>query len=100
MQLILECCCGLDVHKSMVMACIAYGPLDKPPKFEIRKFSTLTHVTDLHRFLLKQHLAHIDFLAEQMKKLEPYETAMNSKISNQLLASKVSLQRPLSRKSV
>ena len=42
MQLLIESCCGLDVHKSMVTACIAYGPLDKPPKFEIRKFSTLT----------------------------------------------------------
>lgn len=42
MQPLLESCCGLDVHKSMVMACIAYGPLDKPPKLEIRKFSTLT----------------------------------------------------------
>jgi len=26
----------------MVMACIAHGALDKPPKFEIRKFSTMT----------------------------------------------------------
>ena len=42
MQPILKSCCGLDVHKSMVMACIAHGPLDKPPKFEIRKFSTMT----------------------------------------------------------
>ena len=42
MQPILESCCGLDVHKSMVMACIAHGALDKPPKFEIRRFSTMT----------------------------------------------------------
>ena len=43
MQPILKSCCGLDVHKSMVMACIAHGPLDKPPIFEIRKFSTMTN---------------------------------------------------------
>lgn len=43
MQSILESCCGLDVHKSMVMACIAYGPLDKSPNFEIREFSTMTN---------------------------------------------------------
>lgn len=42
MQPILKSCCGLDVHKSMVMTCIAHGPLDKPPMFEIRKFSTMT----------------------------------------------------------
>ena len=43
MRSILESCCGLDVHKSMVMACIAYGPLDKSPNFEIREFSTMTN---------------------------------------------------------
>jgi transposase len=43
MQPILESCCGLDVHKSMVMACIAHGPLDKTPNFEIREFSTMTN---------------------------------------------------------
>jgi transposase len=43
MQSILESCCGLDVHKSMVMACIAHGPLDKNPNFEIREFSTMTN---------------------------------------------------------
>ena len=43
MQSILESCCGLDVHKSMVTACIAHGPLDKNPNFEIREFSTMTN---------------------------------------------------------
>jgi len=42
MQPILKSCCGLDVHKSMIKACIAKGPLDKPPKLEIRTFSTMT----------------------------------------------------------
>ncbi len=42
MQPILRSCCGLDVHKSMIKACIAKGSLDKPPKFEIRTFSTMT----------------------------------------------------------
>jgi transposase len=42
LQPILKSCCGLDVHKSMVMACIVHGPLDKPPQFEIREFSTMT----------------------------------------------------------
>jgi len=42
MQPILKSCCGLDVHKSMVMACVAHGTLDRPPMFEIRRFSTMT----------------------------------------------------------
>ncbi len=42
MQPILKSCCGIDVHKSMIKASIAQGPLDKPPKFMTRTFSTMT----------------------------------------------------------
>jgi transposase len=42
MQPILKSCCGIDVHKKMIKACIAKGPLNKPPKFEIKTFSTMT----------------------------------------------------------
>jgi transposase len=42
MQPILKSCCGIDVHKSMIKASIAQGPLDEPPKFVTRTFSTMT----------------------------------------------------------
>ena len=42
MRPILRSCCGIDVHKSMIKACIAKGPLNKPPKIEIRTYSTMT----------------------------------------------------------
>lgn len=42
MQPILKSCCGIDVHKSMIKASIAKGPLDKPPKLTTRTFSTMT----------------------------------------------------------
>lgn len=42
MRPILKCCCGIDVHKSMIKACIAKGPLNKSPKIEIRTYSTMT----------------------------------------------------------
>ena len=42
MQPILKSCCGIDVHKEQIKACIAKGPFDKPPKFEIKTFSTMT----------------------------------------------------------
>jgi len=42
MQPIIKSCCGIDVHKKMIKACIAKGPLNKPPKLEIRTFSTMT----------------------------------------------------------
>ena len=37
MQPILESCCGPDVHKSMVMACIAHGALDKTTSYLRKK---------------------------------------------------------------
>jgi transposase len=42
MHPILESCCGIDVHKSMIKVSIAKGPLDQPPKFFTRTFSTMT----------------------------------------------------------
>jgi transposase len=38
---LLECCCGLDIHKDIIVACILNGPVGKPAKSEIREFSTL-----------------------------------------------------------
>ena len=42
MEPILMSCAGMDVHEKKVDVCIAHGPFDKPPKFEIRTFSTMT----------------------------------------------------------
>jgi len=42
MQVVYECCCGLDVHKTKVVAClITSGKGGRPPK-EIRTFGTTT----------------------------------------------------------
>jgi transposase len=42
MEPILMSCAGMDVHEKKVDVCIAHGAFDKPPKFEIRTFSTMT----------------------------------------------------------
>jgi hypothetical protein len=31
-------CCGIDVHKKSVTACLMWGPADREPQFEIRRF--------------------------------------------------------------
>ena len=56
MKPILETCCGLDVHKEKVTACIVYGPLNKAEEeFIIREFSTMTcDLRDLYSWL-KEH---------------------------------------------
>ena len=44
MEDILECCCGLDVHKESIVACLLKGPLEvgAKPQREIREFGTLS----------------------------------------------------------
>jgi transposase len=43
MEDILECCCGLDIHKESIVACLLKGPLDHAtrPQRELREFGTL-----------------------------------------------------------
>lgn len=41
MRNLLEVCCGLDVHKEVLVACMLKGGLEEEPEPEIREFSTL-----------------------------------------------------------
>lgn len=41
MKDLLEICCGLDIHKETVVACLLKGNLTSQPQSEIREFSTL-----------------------------------------------------------
>lgn len=41
MKDLLEICCGLDVHKDKIVACILTGPLGQPTNSQIREFTTL-----------------------------------------------------------
>ncbi len=41
MQNLLEVCCGLDVHKEVIVACLLKGSLDEEPEPVIREFATL-----------------------------------------------------------
>jgi len=45
----------MDVHEKKVDVCIAHGPLDKPPKFEIRTFSTMTSDLEDLKIWLKKY---------------------------------------------
>jgi len=42
MQVLHSCCCGLDVHKRFVVACLIRGGEDGKPQKELRRFDTLT----------------------------------------------------------
>ncbi len=42
MQVLYQCCCGLDVHKRFVVACLICYDNEGNPHKELQRFSTLT----------------------------------------------------------
>lgn len=48
MENVLTCCCGLDIHKESIVACLLRGPLEEgyKPTSEIKEFGT--QLADLH----------------------------------------------------
>lgn len=60
MKDLLEVCCGLDVHRDMVVACLLKGDIDKEPVSEIREFSTLLcGLEELQQWLSQEGCIHI-----------------------------------------
>ena len=55
MEAILETCCGLDVHRDNIVACLMKGNLDNKPTSEIRTFPALQHgLKDLKEWIEKE----------------------------------------------
>ena len=42
MDVIYACCCGLDIHKKTVVACLMTSAKGQPPTKEVRTFRTMT----------------------------------------------------------
>ena len=62
MEDILECCCGLDVHKESIVACLLKGPLEAKakPQREIGEFGTLSKdLNDLQNWLEAEECLHV-----------------------------------------
>lgn len=60
MDAILECCCGLGIHKESIVACLLHGPLGEglKPRSEIREFGTLLKDLIELRKWLDEHKCH------------------------------------------
>jgi transposase len=54
MQAIIERCCGLDVHKETVVACLLVGAPGEQPTKEVRTFRTVTRDLEALRDWLKE----------------------------------------------
>lgn len=60
MQDILTCAMGLDVHRDIIVACLAKGELGADPEIEIRSFSTLVpEMKKLRDWVLEARCHHI-----------------------------------------
>lgn len=58
MQDILDCCCGLDIHKESIVACVLRGPIEEglKPRSEIREYGTqLYNLMALRKWLEEQN---------------------------------------------
>jgi transposase len=59
MKEIIERCCGLDVHKETVVACVMIGTGKKMQK-EIKTFQTMTDdLVNLKKWLKKLRISHV-----------------------------------------
>ena len=54
MQVLIERCCGLDVHQDTVVACVLIGAPGERPRKEIRTFRTMTRDLEALRDWLQE----------------------------------------------
>jgi transposase len=60
LEAVLGYCCGLDVHKKRITACLLVGPVDQPPKELISNFTTTTQgLTALRDWLASYACTHV-----------------------------------------
>ncbi len=60
MEVVNECCCGLDVHKQTVVACVIRPGNGRQPHKEVRTFGTMTaDLLDLADWLSAEHVTHV-----------------------------------------
>jgi transposase len=75
MQDLLEICCGLDIHKENIVACLLTGATDVKPTSEIRTFSTMTHgLKELKAWLHDSNCRHVAMESTGIYWIPVYET--------------------------
>jgi transposase len=78
LQDILEICCGLDVHKDTVVACLLKGNVDGNPSKEIRTFSTLLPELEQLKLWLEEEQCHHVAMESTGVYWQPVYTALES----------------------
>src|SRR5207245_10479349 len=84
MEVVYPCCCGLDVHKKSITACVLWAEAKEKSRKEKRRFGTFTHdLLQLADWLGESGVTHVamestgvywkpvwNILAEQFKRSE------------------------------
>lgn len=78
MQDILEICCGLDVHRDTVVACLLKGNLGDKPTKEIRTFSTLLPDLEQLKLWLEEERCHYVAMESTGVYWQPVYTTLES----------------------
>lgn len=69
MEVMIETCCGIDVHQKSIVCCILDGPLEsnKPKKIQ-KKFGTTTiALQNALDWLLENHVTHVFLFEKNIK---------------------------------
>lgn len=83
MEVMIETCCGIDVHQKSIICCILDGPLDtnKPKKIQ-KKFGTTTVALKKSLFLLEEnHVTHVFFESTSQHWLPLFNIFSDSKLT-------------------
>jgi transposase len=60
MEAIIERCCGLDVHKDVVVACVLIGPAEGRARKQIRSYgTTTTQLEEMRDWLVQEGCTHV-----------------------------------------
>jgi transposase len=86
MEDLLECCCGLDIHKESIGACFLKGPVGAglKPDREIREFGTQFTELNALRKWLEQHECHYVAMESTGIYWQPVYAVLESALSDEL----------------
>ena len=63
MEVMIETCCGIDVHPKSIVCCILDGPLDtnKPKKIQKKLWTTTVALHNALDWVVENHVTHVFF---------------------------------------
>ena len=74
MEAIVERCCGLDVHRDSIAACLLTGKADEKPRKQLRTFGTMSHdLRELVKWLRKNGCTHVAMESTGVYWMAPYK---------------------------